>query len=119
MAILALLRLAKTTDNADFGIREDASLLAFHNHLTGTPQAVPLMTKAAAFAMRELFRAVIAGDPAASRGLLRPAARGPAVGWSGVVCPAPARWQAGHDCKGSRDDGKEGPGEVLHETNFR
>lgn len=71
VAILALLRLSKITDNAELRTRADASLRAFHNRLTEVPRAVPLMTKAAAFAMREPFRAVIAGDPAGSRDLLR------------------------------------------------
>ena len=73
VAILALLRLAKITDNKDFQTKAEASLKAFHVRIAEMPHAVPLMIKAAAFAGREPYRAVIAGDPAAARALLRAA----------------------------------------------
>jgi uncharacterized protein YyaL (SSP411 family) len=75
VAILALLRLAAITDAAPLRQKAEASLKAFHTRLTETPQAVPLMLKAAAFAAREPYRAVIAGDPAEGRTLLRAAHR--------------------------------------------
>ena len=73
VAILALLRLAKITEIKDFQAKAEASLRAFHVRITEMPQAVPLMIKAAAFAAREPYRAVIAGDPAAARDILRAA----------------------------------------------
>lgn len=75
VAILALLRLGKITDDEKYSEKAEASLNAFHNRLTEMPHAVPLMTKAAAFATREPFRTVIAGTPAESRALLRAAHR--------------------------------------------
>jgi uncharacterized protein YyaL (SSP411 family) len=75
VAILALLRLAKITDQKSFREKAEASLKAFHNRIVEMPHAVPLMIKAGAFAAREPFRAVIAGDPAESRALLRAAHR--------------------------------------------
>ncbi|HWB04890.1 MAG TPA: thioredoxin domain-containing protein [Verrucomicrobiales bacterium] len=75
VAILALLRLSTITELAPLRAKADAALKAFHTRLTEAPQAVPLMLKAAAFAAREPFRAVIAGDPAAGRDLLRAAHR--------------------------------------------
>ena len=73
VAILALLRLAKITDNKDFQTKAEASLRAFHVRITEMPQAVPLMIKAAAFAGREPYRAVITGNSPESRALLRAA----------------------------------------------
>jgi uncharacterized protein YyaL (SSP411 family) len=73
VAILALLRLAKITDNEALRAKADASLKAFHRRLADEPHAVPLMIKAAAFSAREPFRVVIAGDPAGARPLLRAA----------------------------------------------
>jgi uncharacterized protein YyaL (SSP411 family) len=75
VAILALLRLSAITENADLKAKADASLNAFHNRLVEMPQAVPLMVRAAAFAAREPFRAVIAGEPGASHAIHRAAHR--------------------------------------------
>jgi hypothetical protein len=75
VALLSLLRLAKITDRKDLQTAADAALKAFHSRLTEMPHALPLMLKAAAFAAREPFRVVIAGDAAAARPLLRAAHR--------------------------------------------
>lgn len=75
VAIYALLRLAAITENADFKAKAEASLKAFRNRFVEMPQAVPLMLKAAAFAQREPFRVVIAGDVKEGRPLLRAAHR--------------------------------------------
>ena len=73
VALMAMLRLSAIMDNAALRARAEKTLKAFHNRLTESPQAVPLMLQAAAFAAREPYRVVIAGDPAESRTLLRAA----------------------------------------------
>ncbi len=75
VAILALLRLHKITEQQKFRDAAEASLKAFHNQLTENPHAVPLMLKAAAFASREPFRAVIAGEGDDAKKLLAAAHR--------------------------------------------
>jgi len=75
VAMLALLRLHKITERKDFRDAADAAFRAFHNQLTENPHAVPLMLKAAAFASREPFRAVIAGEGDDAKALLAAAHR--------------------------------------------
>ena len=75
VGILALLRLAKITERKDFHDAAMASLRAFTGRLTESPHAVPVMIRAAAFAGREPFRAVIAGEGEEVMKLVRAAHR--------------------------------------------
>ena len=68
MAVSALLRLAAITENAAFRSAADKALRFVQPKLVSSPQGLTLMLKAAAFASREPFRAVIAGDPASPEG---------------------------------------------------
>jgi uncharacterized protein YyaL (SSP411 family) len=75
MAVQALLRLAALTERKVYREKADATLKLYAARLKETPEALPLMLQAVAFASEEPFRAVIAGDPAApeTKALLRAA----------------------------------------------
>jgi uncharacterized protein YyaL (SSP411 family) len=62
MAVYGLLRLAAITERADFRKAADDALRFFRPRLVDSPQSMPLMLKAAAFAAREPFRVVVAGE---------------------------------------------------------
>ncbi len=62
-AVCALLKLAAITENKSYRAAAEATLKRALPRLTETPQALPLMLQALAFASEEPFRAVIAGDP--------------------------------------------------------
>jgi uncharacterized protein YyaL (SSP411 family) len=75
VAILALLKLGKTTGQREFADAAEKSLRLFADKLREMPQAVPYMLQALDFSMDEPHRAVIAGDPKrpATRALLQAA----------------------------------------------
>lgn len=68
MAVYGLLRLAAITERADFRAAAEAALRFFRPRLVDSPQSMPLMLKAAAFAAREPFRVVLAGELAGEEG---------------------------------------------------
>ena len=79
VAALALLRLAAITENKAFRTAAEQTLRFHRRRLTDAPEGLPLMLRAAAFAGREPFRVVIAGDPQseAARRLVAAAHRAP------------------------------------------
>src|SRR5262249_28325414 len=62
VAILAMLRLGKTTDNQTFIHAAEASLRLFSKRLDQMPQAVPFLLQALDFDLEEPKRAVVTGD---------------------------------------------------------
>jgi uncharacterized protein YyaL (SSP411 family) len=75
VAILALLKLAATTDRAEYKQKAEQSLRLFAPRLQSLPQAVPHMLLALDYWLAEPRRAVIVGDPrdVATRALLHAA----------------------------------------------
>jgi uncharacterized protein YyaL (SSP411 family) len=73
VAILALLRLGRITDQKEFTQAAEKSLRLFASRLQQVPQAVPCMLQALDFWVEEPRRVVVAGDPASpeARALLR------------------------------------------------
>jgi uncharacterized protein YyaL (SSP411 family) len=73
VAILALLKLGKIADRAEFTKAAEQSLCLFSPRLEQLPQAVPYMMAALDFSLQEPRRAVVAGDHAQreTRALLR------------------------------------------------
>ena len=73
--VQALLKLAALTERKVYREKADATLKLYAARLKETPEALPLMLQAVAFASEEPFRAVIAGDPAApeTKALIRAA----------------------------------------------
>jgi hypothetical protein len=63
VAILALLKLGRSTDRKDFIEAAEKSLRLFAHRLQQVPQAVPCMLQALDFSLDEPWRAVVAGDP--------------------------------------------------------
>jgi uncharacterized protein YyaL (SSP411 family) len=75
VAIMALLKLAAITDNAEFKTKAEKSLKLFASGLSENPEGMPLMLQAASFAMNEPHRIVLVGDPsqAETKALVRAA----------------------------------------------
>ncbi|HVV71639.1 MAG TPA: thioredoxin domain-containing protein [Verrucomicrobiae bacterium] len=63
VALLALLRLGKITENNAFAQAADKSLRALGNRLNQLPRAVPYLLQAADFFLEEPRRAVLVGEP--------------------------------------------------------
>ncbi len=63
VAALALLKLAKITDNEKYAKVAEKTLALFADRLKRIPQATPHMLMALEFSLQEPRRAVIAGDP--------------------------------------------------------
>jgi uncharacterized protein YyaL (SSP411 family) len=63
IAVLALLRLGKITDRAEFTGAAEKSLRLYAGRLAGQPQAVPCLLQALDFWIEEPQRVVVAGDP--------------------------------------------------------
>ena len=63
VAVLALLRLGKITDNKTFTELAEKTLLLFSDNMINGPNAVPHLLQALDFLVHEPRRAVITGDP--------------------------------------------------------
>jgi uncharacterized protein YyaL (SSP411 family) len=66
VAVLALLKLGRIAERADFIAAAEKTLRLFSNRLQQVPEAVPFMLQAFDFSLDEPRRAVVAGDPAKS-----------------------------------------------------
>src|SRR5207237_7970327 len=73
VAVMALLKLGRITDRAEFTTAAEKTLRLFSQRLQTVPEAVPFMLQAFDYSLEEPTRVVIAGDPAqpAAKALLR------------------------------------------------